>query len=158
MLNNFFALILFSILSLDTFVSAEVAKGDLGISLNYPGIGTRYFFSDKISGEIKAQIEKDIFVGGVRGYYYLSPKSQFLLFFGLEGDFTSFKGKESKGNGFAGEVFAGGEYFFARQFSFQFDFGPALISLKDDDTSVSVSGLEYVVNFGINYYFGKGGK
>ncbi len=74
----------------------------------------------------------------------------------MEGDFVTFKGDDSKGTGIAGELFVGGEYFFAKSFSVQLDLGPAFISLKDTkDTSESVSGLEYVVNFGINYYFGR---
>jgi len=133
----------------------EVAKGKFGVGLNYPGLGVRYFLSDKISVELKSQIEKDIFIGGLRGYYYFKPDSKLALFTGLEGDYVSFKGDDSKGTGIAGEVFVGGEYFFAKSLSFQLDLGPALVSIKDDDTSESVTGLEYVVNFGINYYFGK---
>lgn len=137
-------------------VFGEVAKGDLGIGINFPGIGVRYFLSDKISLEVKGQIEKDIFVGGLRGYYYFKSKEKLLPFVGLEADFVTFKGDESEGTGFAGEIFVGGEYFFAKSFSVQLDLGPAFISLKDTkDTSESVNGLEYVVNFGINYYFGK---
>lgn len=95
-------------------------------------------------------------VGGLRGYYYFSPQAKYLLFVGLKGDFVTFKGEDSKGTGFAGELFVGGEYFFVKSFSFQLDLGPALISLEDTkDTTESVSGLEYVVNFGINYYLGK---
>jgi|SRR3989339_73034 len=137
---------------------SEISKGDFAVGLNFPGFGARYFLSDKMSVELKGQYETDIIVGGLRGYYYFSPVSKYLLFAGLEGDFVSFEGDESKGSGIAGELFVGGEYFFTEKFSFQMDFGPAYISVKDDDTSESVAGLEYVVNFGINYYFGKGGK
>ncbi|MBI5574521.1 MAG: hypothetical protein HY919_08260 [Elusimicrobia bacterium] len=133
----------------------EVAKSDFGIGVNYPGLGTRYFLSDKISLELKGQIEKDIFVGGLRGYWYFSPEKKLIPFAGLEADFVTFKGDDSKGTGIAGEVFIGGEYFFAKSFSVQLDLGPAFVSLKDKDTSESVNGLEYVVNFSINYYFGK---
>ncbi|MBI5574511.1 MAG: hypothetical protein HY919_08200 [Elusimicrobia bacterium] len=144
------------ILFLGTFVYGEVAKSDFAIGVNYPGIGARYFFSDKISAELKGQIEKDIFVGGLRGYYYFKSEEKLLPFAGLEADFVTFKGDDSKGTGIAGEVFVGGEYFFNKSFSVQLDLGPAFISLKDTkDTSESVSGLEYVVNFGINYYLGK---
>ncbi|HAX61226.1 MAG TPA: hypothetical protein DCX95_01505 [Elusimicrobia bacterium] len=147
------------LLLFSTLLSGEVAKKDIAVGLNFPGLGVRYFLSDKISLEGKGQIEKDIFVGGLRGYYYFSPAAKYLLFAGLEGDFVTFKGDESEGNGIAGELFVGSEYFFAKGFSVQLDLGPAYISLKDTkDTSESVDGLEYVVNFGINYYFGKGGK
>ena len=55
----------------------------------------------------------------------------------------------------AGEAFLGLEYFFQKRWSLQVDGGPALISLKDRDSSLSVQGVEYVVNFGINWYFNK---
>lgn len=151
-----------------SFVFGEVGKGDFGVGINYPGLGARYFLSDKISLELKGQFETNITVGGLRGYYYFNPKSKsktktkskstYLLFAGLEGDYVSFKGDVSKGTGLAGELFIGGEYFFTKSFSLQLDLGPALISLTDKDTSESVNGVEYVTNFGINYYFGKGGK
>lgn len=148
-------LFLFLLLTLSSQASGEIAKGKFGLGLNYPGLGVRYFLCDKISLEGKGQFEKDIFVGGLRGYYYFKPEAKVLLLAGLEGDFVSFKGEESKGIGFAGELFVGGEYFFAKKLSVQLDFGPAYIFLKDKDTSEDVSGIEYVVNFGINYYFGK---
>ena len=139
-----------------TCIYGEVAKKDIAVGVNFPGLGARYFLSDKISLELKGQIETDIFVSGLRGYYYFSPAAKYLLFAGLEGDFVSFKGDDSKGTGIAGEVFVGSEYFFAKCLSVQLDLGPAFVSLEDTkDTSESVSGLEYVVNFGINYYFGK---
>ena len=144
------------ILFLAPIVYGEVAKGDIGVGVNFPGISARYFLSNKISMEAKAQFEKNIVVGGLRGYYYFKSVEKLLPFVGLEADLVTFTGDESKGTGFAGEVFVGGEYFFAKSFSVQLDLGPAYISLKDTkDTTESVSGLEYVVNFGINYYFGK---
>lgn len=138
-----------------SFVFGEVAKGDIAVGVNYPGLEVRYLISDKISLEVKGQLDKDIVVGGLRGYRYFKSEGKLLPFAGLEADFISFKGDNSKGTGFAGELFVGGEYFFSKKFSVQLDFGPAFISIKDKDTSESVNGLEYVVNFATNYYFGK---
>ncbi len=139
------------------FVMGEISKGRMGVGVNYPGVGFRYLVSDKVGIELKAQTESNILVGGLRGYYYFLKNnlSRYALFGGLEADYTSFKGSYSEGTGFAGELFVGGEYFFANNFSLQVDLGPAMISLNDKETSESVSGLEYVVNFGINYYWGK---
>lgn len=136
-------------------VYGGVAKGDFGVGLNYPGLGMRYFLSDGISVELKGQVGDDIVIGGLRGYYYFTRDSKVLLFAGLEGDFVSFKGDESKGTGYVGELFVGGETFFVNSLSVQLDIGPAYIFLKDDDTSKDVSGVEYVANFSINFYFGK---
>jgi len=135
-------------------IYADVNKGKFGIALNYPGLGIKYFLSNKIAVELKGQNETDIFVSGLRGYYYFNPKAKYLLFTGLEADFISFKGKVSEGNGLATELFIGGEYFFIKNLSLQLDLGPTLISIQDKQTSESVSGIEYIVNLGINYYFG----
>jgi hypothetical protein len=125
------------------------------IGLNYPGIGARYALSSNWAIEAKGQIETDITVVGLRVYRHFPPQHDRLhLFTGAEADFISFKGEESKGTGYAAELFAGGEYFFNPRLSFQCDVGPAYISLTDRDTSLSVSGLGYVINFGINLYFG----
>lgn len=136
-------------------VYAGLAGGDFGIGLNYPGLGVRYFLSNKISLEGKGQFEKDIVVAGLRGYYYFNREAKVLFFTGLEADFISFKGDDSEGSGFAGELFIGGETFIVKSLSVQLDFGPAFISLKDKDTSLKADGVELVLNFGINYYFGK---
>jgi len=153
-------------------LSAEISKGKFGIGANYPGLDVKIFLSDKLSLELKGQIEDNIIVGGLRGYYYLktamgrnklkvsseyysNPEVKYLLFSGLEADFVSFDYDDHNGTGFAGEFFAGIEYFLRKNISAQLDLGPAMIFLEDEDTSEFVRGLEYVINFGIYYYFGK---
>lgn len=140
-----------------SFVFGEVAKGDLNVGVNYPGLSVRYFLGNKTALEVKGQFDTNIVVAGFRGYYYFKSDSagKFLPFAGLEADFVTFKGDVSKGTGIAGELFIGGEYSFSNKLSIQLDLGPGLVSLKDNNTSESVNGLEYVVNFGINYYLGK---
>lgn len=133
--------------------TAALRKGDFGLGLNYPGVGARYFLTNRYSLEAKAQVAADISVFGLRGYRYFSPTSGIVPLAGIELDYLSFKGSRSKGSGFAAEVFVGGERFVSKKVSVQLDLGPAYISLSDDATSTAVSGLEYVVNFGINYYF-----
>jgi hypothetical protein len=134
--------------------SAETQKGDFGIGLNYPGLGVRYLVSDNTAIEAKVQTEPDILVAGLRLYRNFSSRPYGRLFWGLEGDYVSFKGDVSEGTGFAGEIFFGGEYFVAKRLSLQMDLGPAYIALTDGDTSLSVNGVEMVINFGINYYLG----
>jgi len=146
----------FLILFISLPLYAEFSKGKIGVDVNYPGLGVRYFFTDKISEGLKGQFEKDIGVYGLRGYYYFKPGEKLSLLSGLECDYVSFEGDESEGSGFAVELFVGGEYFFAKNISLQMDMGPAFIALNDKDTDESVGGVEYVVNIGINYYFGKG--
>ena len=137
---------------------AEVHKGDWALGLNYPGLGGKYFLGEHFSLEARGQKGDDVFTGGLRGNFYFNPAYKTVLLSGVGADYLTFKGEESKGTGLAGEVFFGLEYFFLDNFSFQADFGPAYIRLKDNDTALSVSGLEYVVNFGFHWYPGRGAK
>lgn len=153
------SLVSLSVLILLTLpVYGNVVTGDFAIGLNYPGFGARYFFSNTSSIEGKGQFDDDISLMGLRWYYYFNKKSNVLFFAGIEGDLITFKGEDSKGSGSAAELFIGGEYFFDNNLSIQLDFGPAYISLKDKDTSLTETGVELVVNVGINFYFGKKGN
>lgn len=149
-----------SILTFVTFFAAPpclhagILRGDACFGLNYPGVSVKSFhYSQKYPIEVRAQFGTDIFVGGFRLYRYFKPVSIVHPFLGIETDYITFKGKFTKGDGFAGEIFAGGEYFISKKLSLQMDGGPAFIYLKDNEYPLSVSGIEYVANISINYYF-----
>jgi len=129
-------------------------RGTVGIDLNYPGLGIRYFTTDRLSWELRGQYEPGAPVVGVRGYYYQVFTPWAPTFLGIEADYIANKGRYSTAQGMAGMVFLGTEVLVRRCFSVQFDFGPAWIHLKDSAYDISQSGIEYVVNFGLNYYFG----
>jgi len=129
------------------------SHGPWAVGVNYPGLGLRYFLNDSWAVEAKGQFESSISVLGLRSYLYFDPHAHLPLFAGFEADYLSFKGEVSEGAGWAAEVFVGVEYFLTKSFSFQMDIGPAWISLQDRNYPVSVSGIEYVVNFGLNVYF-----
>jgi len=134
-------------------VKEEKDRNRIGLSLNYPGLGLRYFFGDKYYMEGKAQISDGVTALGLRGIQYINPRDKLKLLWGTELGFVLYEGEESEGRGYVFEVFGGGEYMFSEDFSFNMDFGPALILLQDKNYDVSTFGLEYVVNFGINRYF-----
>jgi hypothetical protein len=136
--------------------SDDIGKGTCGLGLNYPGFGLKYFLSNDYALEAKAQFQDGNDLGGLRLYRYFRPDSKMFLFLGVESDYVRFKGDLSKGSGYFGEVFAGIEYFMSSHFALSMDAGPAYVSLKDQNYSLSASGMEYVLNVGINYYFGKG--
>ncbi len=148
------ALLVLSLLMLYTMARGEELVPRWGVGLNYPGAGVKYLFNDKLSLELRGQFADNIVVGGVRGNYYFNPVSNTVIFMGLESDYVSFKGAESKGYGFAEELYLGLEFFLLDHFSLQVDFGPAFIILKDKNSALSVNGIEYVINFGTNWYFG----
>lgn len=132
------------------------SAGNWNLDLNYPGGGIRYFPADGRALEILAQAQDRVFTGVLRYYNYPSslasgPVSPYIA---VEGDYLSFKGKYSKGSGFGGGVYGGVEYFPWRSVSFQTELGAMYVSVKDKDTSISQGGLEFVLNFGINLYFG----
>jgi hypothetical protein len=140
-------------------IREKPAQGRIGIGINYPGVSIKYLnLPSKCAVELKGQFGDDIVVVGPRGYYYFSSAGKVKLFGGLEADYISFKGDNSEGSGLAGEVFIGGEYFATTNLTIELDFGPAYISLKDSDTKEEESVVEYVVNAGIIYYFGGGGR
>ncbi len=141
----------------DTPAAAEGPKGIKGLlnlNVNYPGAGLRYFFSGSTALELRGQYEKNITVIGARLYLFqqLFKKEGFIPYLGIEGDYGSFKGAYSKGGGFAGGGFAGVEYFLGRSLSVQTDVGASYLSLKDTDSALAQSGLEFIISLAVNIY------
>ncbi len=127
------------------------------VGVNYPGANLKMSLSDKFAAEIRGQFVDKIFTGGTRLYYYPSimgfNNASLRPFIALDGDYISFKGDISKGNGGALGGVGGVEYFLSRRLSVQTDIGPYCIMLKDSKSSLEQNGLEFVLNFGVNYYF-----
>lgn len=134
-------------------------KGAFNFNFNYPGAALRYFMADGKALELLGQFQKDISVGGLRYYSYPAALRQGSLFpyFAVEADYVDFKGEYSKGSGLGGGIFAGAEYFLGSRVSVQTDLGALYLSVKDKGTALSEGGLEFVLNVGVNIYFGKGG-
>lgn len=144
---------LFFLFSLLSALSADTGGKRWAAGLNYPGAHLRCFVTEKSAFEVKRQSEGDVSLTGARFYRYFS-RSEFSFFAGLEMAFFSFKGDVTEGSGTGAELFLGGEYKILPWFSFQTDMGPALLSLSDDkDSSVSVSGIDFVLNMGFNFYW-----
>ena len=72
----------------------------------------------------------------------------------MEEDYFSFDRDSSDGTGYAFSIVVGGEYFFRKNFSFQMDFGPGWIKADNSNTDNDESGIDIVINFGLNWYFG----
>lgn len=128
------------------------------ISINYPGIGIRTMCAKRTSLEIKYQQLGKQIVAGARTYFYYgnpsrSVKATIRLFWGLEGDYISFKGHYAKGAGYALGGFGGTEVFFSRRVSLSADIGPAFIYLRDRSTALDVSGVQFVLNSAFSVYF-----
>ncbi|MCX5786418.1 MAG: hypothetical protein NTX59_12090 [Elusimicrobia bacterium] len=127
------------------------------LGVNYPGGNLKIFLPDSFAAELRGQYVDKILTGGARLYYYPSVfgfnNARLRPFLGAEGDYISFKGQLSKGNGAAFGAIAGVECFLSKRISVQTDAGPFYIALKDNKSALRQSGLEFVLNFGVNFYF-----
>lgn len=129
------------------------ASGSWALGLVYPGAAVRYQTRGSMAWELKAQAGSGIFIAGTRLYYHLASLPGISLFCGAEGDYIGFKGKVSKGSGFASGAFVGGGVLLAKQLSLSMDFGPMYMSLGDSKYSESASGVDYIINMGIYWHF-----
>ena len=140
----------------DAAVPGEHKTGSYNLDINYPGAGVRYFVADGKALELLGQGQDHVFVGGLR--YYLYPESLrqggLSPYFAAEADYLGFKGDYAKGKGFGAGLYAGAEYRLNRTFSVQADLGAMYVSVKDKDTALMESGLEFLLNLGVNIYFG----
>lgn len=126
-------------------------SGKFGLGLGNPYISLKYGFSSKLSGEIRVAFGPGIVVYGIRGYYNFNPQNKGVISLGGEADLVSFNTEGISGNGNVLMVFLGFEYFLTDKRTLSIDIGPALITVSSEETSVS--GLEWVYNIGINFYF-----
>ena len=134
------------------------AKGALNLDLNYPGAGLRWFPAAGRALELIGQKQDEIFTGSLRYYYYPEKLAGRAIapYLAAEGDYLDFKGKYSKGSGWGGGLFAGAEYRLGPKFSVQADLGALYVSVTDKDTSLLEDGLEFLMTFGVNFYFSTG--
>lgn len=130
------------------------AHSRFALGMNYPGLSARYFLSNALCVEGKAQAGRDITVLGARGYYFFPEMHGILPFAGLETDYVTFRYDPAEGTGFAAELFAGAEYFFTGSLSFSLDIGPAYIGLSDTLSAKTAAGIEIVINTSVNWYLG----
>ena len=132
-------------------VDPRVARGNIGVGLNYPGLGLRALVGTRWMVEARGQYEKEAQAFGGRAYLYVFPAGRVYPYLGAGGAWLKYIEGDYEAVGYLGEGFAGLEYFIFKSLSLQADFGPAYVGLGK--SGVSVSGLRYVVNFGLMYYF-----
>jgi hypothetical protein len=136
----------------------------LGIGLGWPYLSLKYGISPRFSIEGRGAFGEGIGVYGARLYYNFNPKDRAVIFTGLEGDYVNFdveiedEEEGMRGKGYVGYLFVGGEYFITDNFTFNLDIGPAYIDLTEDEFDLNVSGIEWLYNLGISFYFGSSKK
>lgn len=136
-----------------TEIKKPSAAGSWALGAIYPGASLKYVTGSKSAWELRAQSGSGILALGTRYYRYFTQASSPRLFCGIEADYITFKAEDSKGMGYAGGVFVGGEIFLTRHIGLLMDFGPMYLNVGDNTFSESASGMEYVLNMGIYWHF-----
>jgi len=148
-----FSLLLINFLSINSNPqNLDETQKAIGISLGYPYLALRYRLGSKNTAELRGVYSPEITVIGLRGYHGFNPKDKFNYYSGFEWNSVSFNTEISTGTGFTAGLFLGGEYFLDVGFSFSFDIGPMYMKLIDK-SGISVDGIDWIVNLGLNYYF-----
>ncbi|MFI5362155.1 MAG: hypothetical protein ACHQ49_09320 [Elusimicrobiota bacterium] len=130
-------------------------EGAANLDLNYPGAALRYFWSGQSALETRTQFQKNEFSIGSRVYWYPAflAAGKFFPYLCPEIDFVAFKTASLSGSGLAAGGFAGIEYALSRSFALQTDVGGEYFSVKEKGASITQNDLEFILNFGVNYYF-----
>jgi hemolysin activation/secretion protein len=120
------------------------------VGLRWPGVsvGVR---DGPYTLELKHLRESsDISITGFRLYHHLLDVSQSNLYWGLDVSRISFQGDVSDGNGHSTGVYFGFQKQFANRLSWSLDLGPYYISLRDEQTNLTVDGFEFTMTTGLN--------
>lgn len=130
--------------------TAASKSGLYSLGLGYPYLSLKYDFKAlALEGRFVTGFGVRAYAG--RGYWIFHHSDKLKGFSGLEGGYITFNTLDTRGTGYEGALFIGGEYFMAKKFSVLMDFAPTLISLKSGNTNAS--SVEYVVNMGLYYHF-----
>lgn len=126
----------------------------IGVGLGYPYSSLKYGITPKWSAELRGAFGSGIIVFGWRLYHNFNPTKRTVIYCGGEIDYVSFDTENIVGNGYLWLIFIGGEHFLSKNFAVGLDIGPIYTKLNALEYSdISVSGIDWVVNIGVNFYF-----
>jgi hypothetical protein len=133
-------------------VYAESRKGKIAIGWGNPYVCLKYYLVPKLSIEARGAFGSGVNVYGGRFYHNFSSGDKIVLFLGGEGGYIKFSKDDVSGEGWLGYGFVGGEYFINKRLAVTLDIGAAFINLEEEEFNLSVEGVEYIFNIGINFY------
>ncbi len=137
-----------------SFAGCGFKSGSWGLFLSYPGAGFKYFSTAEYAIAPRILLADDITAGGLRGYrYFQLGGGGIKTLAGWEFLYFNFKGEETRGGGYLGGFFLGGEYFITERLCLELDFGPQYIYLRDRSTEISLGDFAFAVNITLNRYF-----
>jgi len=128
----------------------DVSKGwEVGVS--YSGLGVKYRMDEKNVVEIKTQFGKDSFVIGPMYYHSFNSEDRVILLAAGGVDYIAFDGDSSKNSGWVIRTSVGSKSFVQPNLNISPDIGMAFIYLKDKNTSLDESRIDFVLNLGFTY-------
>ncbi len=131
----------------------EAQQNNLVVGVHWPGFSIGYQPDRNTTLEFRAEANSDITVLGGRFNYHFYRFGESNLYWGLQASHIDFVGEVSEGTGFLGGGFLGFEQFVSERFSVKADVGSYMVSLEDDETAVSVSGLGFSLVTGVALHF-----
>ena len=145
-----------------SFQQQQAVTPLLGVGVTYLGGEVRYHFLNEWAAEVRyltgkassetGEVSSQVY--GLRGYRFISPVGVYRLYIGAELAMVNSdqKGTVYQADGVAAGGFLGFEYNVARNIYLGFDIGPYMFSLKEKQTKVTDSSLEFVVNSSLIFY------
>ncbi len=137
-------------------------RNRLAVGLNYTGGQVRYYLSPRWAAEGRmqfgkadsnyGQVHSQVF--GLRGYRFFPFRDHITWYAGGEAAYakTDTDSSNYKTTGFAIGAFGGLEYRVLPRLGVSADIGPYVISLKEKQTGLSNTGLDFVMNTALNFY------
>lgn len=133
--------------------SGELERNNLVVGLHWPGFSIGYQPDRNVTLEFRAEANSDITVLGGRYNYHFYHFGKSNIYWGLQASHIDFVGEVSEGTGLLGGGFLGFEQYVSDNFSVKGDVGSYMVSLEDDETSISVSGLGFSLVTGVALHF-----
>lgn len=131
--------------------------GPYSVGLIYPGVSLRWRATPSYAVELRGESSGGVRALGLRGYRFGRVQGKLTPFLGVEADWLGFDTDGVKGDGRGFVVFAGGDYFFHPRFSLQLDLGAGWLELREKAGAQSANGVEFVLNTGVYFHWGKSG-
>jgi hypothetical protein len=134
----------------------------LALGVSYTGAQLRYDLSSRWAAEVRYQrgkassdqgdVSANVF--GLRGYRSFHRRERFSFYWGGEGAYADASPARSNYHvtGLALGAFGGVEYRVMKRVTVNADLGPYVISLKEKQTNVSSTNLDFVLNTALNVY------
>jgi len=122
------------------------------VGLHYPGI-TLGYQGRGYTVELRGSHQNDITVIGPRFSQNIYPFQDGNIYWGTDLFHVEFEDVIVEGNGKMAGLVGGLQTYLGRHLSFNVDGGPYFVKLDDDVSGVSVDGLEFVVNAGVQVHF-----